>query len=471
MSGKLFSLLTVIIWSMITLPLPKEASAQIPLTKAVIQSLRNLVRLIPQNQNGRVAKIADAMNPGDSLSTGSSSLAELRFNDGSLARVGAQAVFQFLPNSRTFQLTNGTMLMLIPPGRGQTRLQTPNARTAIRGSALFVRYNPDTETTMVGALTNSNIEVSNQSVSQREGLRAGQLAIIIKDKIEGIYEFDLRTFYETSDLVRGLNLNRLGDKTNPDSAIAQVQSETASAVAEQLPVAGSDVIENPTFTQITTNESNSSDINNSINNYSNSPLTPNSFNISPVLQNPPLEGGEILSNQQNLTPLPPPPVPNPPAVNNPPGNPVDPVINNPPNTPGNVGSNPPANPGTPVINNPPNPPGNVGSNPPGNPAEPVINNPPNPPGNVGSNPPANPVNPVINNPPNTPGNVGSNPPANPGNQGANNPPDSPGNSPNGPPGTVGNPGNPRDNDRPDSPGNSPNGPPGTVGNPRDRERD
>lgn len=360
MSGKLFLLLTVIISSMITLPLPKEASAQIPLTKAVIQSLRNLVRLIPQNQNGRVARVADAINPGDSLATGSSSLAELRFNDGSLARVGAQAVFQFLPNSRTFQLTNGTMLMLIPPGRGQTRLQTPNARTAIRGSALFVRYNPDTETTMVGALTNSNIEVSNQSVSQREGLKAGQLAVIVKDKIEGIYNFDLRTFYETSDLVRGLNLNRLGDKINPDSAIAEVQSETASAVAEQPPVAGVGIIENPNFTQLTRNESNLSGASNSI-------------NINPALQTPPLEGGEYLSNQQNLTPQPPPPISEPPVVNNPPANPGTPVINNPPNTPGNLGSNPPENPVTPVINNPPNTPGNSPNGPPG-----TVGNPGNP---------------------------------------------------------------------------------------------
>ncbi|MBD3563293.1 FecR domain-containing protein, partial [Planktothrix sp. FACHB-1355] len=166
MSHKLLLLLGLILWSIMTLPLPPEASAEMPLTKAVIQSLRNLVRLIPQNQTGRPARVSDPVNPGDSLATGRESLAELRFNDGSLARVGEQAVFQFLPNTRTFRLSNGTALLLIPPGRGTTRVQTPNARAGIRGSALFVRYNPETDTTVVGALTDSNIEVFNQNSSQ-----------------------------------------------------------------------------------------------------------------------------------------------------------------------------------------------------------------------------------------------------------------------------------------------------------------
>ncbi|MFB2838655.1 FecR domain-containing protein, partial [Floridanema evergladense] len=256
MSQKLILLLGLILWGITAFSLPKAVRAQTPLTRAVIESIRNLVRLIPQSQGGRAARIYDRVSPGDSLATGPESLAELRFNDGSLARIGQQAVFLFLPNTRTFRLNNGTMLLLIPPGRGETRVKTPNARAGIRGSALFVRYIPDTNTTIVGALTDSNIEVFNESGSQREGLRAGQLAVIEKDRITGIYDFDLKTFYETSELTKGLNLTDLTNQVATDPARLQVQAETSTAFAAQPPITGRSILETPAFVRLPTNSSN-----------------------------------------------------------------------------------------------------------------------------------------------------------------------------------------------------------------------
>ncbi|WP_206673747.1 FecR family protein, partial [Gloeocapsopsis dulcis] len=236
-----------------TLPIAKKASAETTLTRAVVQNIRNLVRLLPQNRTPRPARLADAIQPGDALSTGRSSLAELRFNDGSLARVGEQAVFRFIAKTRRFRLSNGTVLLLIPPGRGITGIQTPNAAAAIRGSALFVRYIPDTDTTIVGALTDSNIEVFNQSASQSEVLEAGQMAVIVNDRIEQLYEFDLNTFYETSDLVQQLNLNQPNTNPSVDPALSSVQAETAAAAASKQPVRGEGVVENPPFVQSPSN--------------------------------------------------------------------------------------------------------------------------------------------------------------------------------------------------------------------------
>ncbi|MFL9464331.1 FecR domain-containing protein, partial [Scytonema tolypothrichoides VB-61278_2] len=157
MFRKLLLLLVMSLWGSVVLPLPQKASAVTPLTLAVIQEFRNLVQLMPQNKPKRKARKLDAMIPGDGLSTGRAALAELRFNDGSIARIGQQAIFQFVPQTRNLKLSNGTALLLIPPGQGQTRVNTPNAAAAIRGSALFVRYDPQTDTTIVGALTNSGI--------------------------------------------------------------------------------------------------------------------------------------------------------------------------------------------------------------------------------------------------------------------------------------------------------------------------
>ncbi|WP_414516929.1 FecR domain-containing protein, partial [Nostoc sp. PCC 9305] len=249
---KSFPLLVLGLWGLIVLPLPNRVSAITPLTRAEIQNLRNIVQLIPKDKlKKRPARKLDAMTPGDGLSTGRSSLADLRFNDGSLARVGEQALFQFLPKTRDFKLTNGTVLLLIPPGKGQTRIQTPNAAAAIRGSALFVRYDQQTDTTIVGALTNSGIEVSNKKASETQVLEAGQMVIIVKGEFQRLYDFDLRNFYETSQLVRELDLNRQSPVPTPDPAITSVQAETTAALKAQPPIKGEGVIENPSFVQLT----------------------------------------------------------------------------------------------------------------------------------------------------------------------------------------------------------------------------
>jgi hypothetical protein len=240
------------------LPLPEQqATAATPLTRAVIQNLRNLVQLIPRNQPKRRARKSDAIIPGDGLSTGRASLAELRFNDGSLARVGEQAIFIFLPKTRNFRLSNGTVLLLIPPGQGRTRVNTPNAAAAIRGSALFVRYDQKKDTTVVAALTNSGIEVFNKDASQRRKLKAGQMLVVVKGQFQGLYDFDLRTFYETSDIVRGLDLPRQ-EQPSSDPAIAKVQAETAKALASQQRITGQQVIENPSFVKLSPSGSDSS---------------------------------------------------------------------------------------------------------------------------------------------------------------------------------------------------------------------
>ncbi|MGF1964206.1 MAG: FecR domain-containing protein, partial [Aulosira sp. DedVER01a] len=311
MLQKFLPLLVISVWGVIVLPFSERASSTTPLTRAEIQELRNLVQLIPRNgPKKRPARKSDAMIPGDGLSTGRASLADLRFNDGSLARVGEQAIFQFLPKTRNFRLTNGTVLLLIPPGRGQTRIQTPNAAAAIRGSALFVRYDEKTDTTIVGALTDSGIEVSNKQASQSQVLEAGQLMVIVKGKFQGLYDFDLRNFYETSDLVRDLDLTRQNVTPTPDPAIASVQAETATAVATQTPIKGEGVIENPSFLQLTatsststSNENNNDESkkeenNNSTNNNNSSVDTKDTTVKDTLPVDTLVDTGQVQSNEQ-----------------------------------------------------------------------------------------------------------------------------------------------------------------------------
>ncbi|MEH1783150.1 MAG: FecR family protein, partial [Nostoc sp.] len=293
MFHKSFPLLVIALWGIIVLPFPNQVKAITPLTRAEIQNLRNLVQLIPRNrEKKRPARKSDAMTPGDGLSTGRASLADLRFNDGSLARVGEQAIFQFLPKTRSFRLSNGTALLLIPPGRGQTLIQTPSAAAAIRGSALFVRYNQETDTTIVGALTNSGIEVSNKEASQTQVLQAGQMIVIVKGRFQGLYDFDLRNFYETSDMVRGFDLTKQNLTPTADPAIASVQAETVAALNAQTPIKGEGVVENPSFADLTTSTSTSST----------DDITTDNSSVDPIKDDSPLnlfeDIGQVLSNTE-----------------------------------------------------------------------------------------------------------------------------------------------------------------------------
>ena len=258
MFRKLFPL--AIMSGVIVLSVSNPAKAVTPLTKAVVQDLHNLVQLMPRNKPKRKAQLSDAIIPGDGLSTGRSSLADLRFNDGSLARVGEQAVFQFLPKTRNFTLNNGTVLLLIPPGRGRTNIRTPSAAAAIRGSALFVRYDKATDTTVIGALTNSGIEVINKDASGSQVLKAGQVMVVVKGKFERLYDFDLRKFYETSGIVRGLDLTRQSTNAIQDPALDSVRVETSEALAKQPPVTGPGTIQNPSFVKLTPTDPEATDV-------------------------------------------------------------------------------------------------------------------------------------------------------------------------------------------------------------------
>ncbi len=222
-----------------------SASAQTPLTSAVVQNLRKQVRLMPSNQQPRAARIRDILRPGDALATARSSLAELRFNDQSLARIGEQALFHFTPNTRTFDLRNGTVLLLIPRGQGVTRMKTPNAAAGIKGSALFVRYNQATNTSFFGALTQSQIEISNHDHTQSRVLQPGEMATVVNDQLVSVQTFDLKTFYETSTLVEGLQLTQPNASVGADPALDGVREETSDALKNQAPVRGEGVIETP----------------------------------------------------------------------------------------------------------------------------------------------------------------------------------------------------------------------------------
>ena len=248
MSRNLFLVVTLSLLSASTLLLPTPVRAETPLKFADIQALLRQVRLLPRNQPARPARVNERLLTGDALSTARSSKADLRFNDGSFARVGELALFRFIPNTRQFSLSNGTALLLIPPGRGTTTVKTPNVSAGIRGSALFVRVDEQTGTTIVGALTNSGITVTDNVTNRLVELKAGQMAVADPRGLR-LFDFDLNTFYQTSSMVRGLNLEKLSQASS-DKDIAAVQGETSEALGKQEKIPDEAIAKNLDFIKL-----------------------------------------------------------------------------------------------------------------------------------------------------------------------------------------------------------------------------
>ncbi|NEQ51128.1 MAG: hypothetical protein F6K11_13495 [Leptolyngbya sp. SIO3F4] len=238
------------------LSLPRSANAQSALTWARVELTRNQVHLFTDGQSRR-AKVSDVLGINDALSTERRARAELRFNDGSLARIGESAVFRFTPNTRNFRLSNGTVLLLIPPGQGRTTIQTPNATTGIHGSALFVRFIPETSTTIIGALTNNPegpMTAFNEDGSCQQSLYAGEMAVLDQSGCVQHFTFDMHEFIETSDLLADMDLVD-PEASFGDEGLDAVRQEIQDALS-QLPDFddGGDVIENPEFLSANPNE-------------------------------------------------------------------------------------------------------------------------------------------------------------------------------------------------------------------------
>ena len=217
-----------------------------PLSWARIDFLTNRVQFVPRQARSRRARISDILGIGDAIRTYEAANAELRFNDGSMARIGERATFRFTPNTRNFQLTNGTALLLIPPGRGRTTIQTPNAVTGIQGSALFVRYIEETDTTIVGSLTNNPegpMILYNEDGSEQQALYANEIGVVEGDRITDLYQFDGELFWESSGLAEGFDYTESGNTGADD--LDGVRQEIREAIADQAPIEGDGVVENP----------------------------------------------------------------------------------------------------------------------------------------------------------------------------------------------------------------------------------
>lgn len=242
LTGAIYPLLSMLGSLVVAAP----TQAEVPLTWGHIKSSLNQAELVSSAGDVRRVHLLACLCAGDVLTTDVTSRAEVQFNDGSVARVGEQARFSFSSQTRNYQLSKGTVLLLVPPDRGRSWVLTPNAVTGIQDTAVVVRYVPSRNLTVVMALTNAEagpvILTPNQD-GRDYILAAGQMAFVNDTGIQMV-EFDLQSFYDTSDLLEGLALTT-PDLANPTDPLQMLRRDIQAALEAQEPLPASSAILDP----------------------------------------------------------------------------------------------------------------------------------------------------------------------------------------------------------------------------------
>jgi hypothetical protein len=121
------------------------ASAAQTLDRATITYLQNDVAVADvkmlNTSGGQVNKTAATLNQpvtrDNAIITGDKSRVEMKFNDGSVVRLGQFTVFSFKEGTRDINLKQGSALMNVPPGMGRTNIKAAAVTAAITGTTVL----------------------------------------------------------------------------------------------------------------------------------------------------------------------------------------------------------------------------------------------------------------------------------------------------------------------------------------------
>lgn len=168
--------------SILSLALAGAASAASPYTQATVTRTENKVSygtIKGDRSETRPAESQDVVKAMNFLLSESDSRAELKYDDGTIVRIGQNTIFTFEANSRTLNLKKGTFVFFIPKGGGGGTIKTPSLTAAITGT--------------VGKVSENIIAILEGEVVLKpsgEHVKAGQFARRNPDGTITIGEFD-----------------------------------------------------------------------------------------------------------------------------------------------------------------------------------------------------------------------------------------------------------------------------------------
>jgi len=108
-----------------------------PLASATVTRVENQVSygmVIGDKSETRPATPNDVVKASNFLMSETDSRAELKYEDGTIVRIGQNTIFSFEANTRTLNLKKGTFVFYMPKGKGGGTIKTPSFTAAITGT-------------------------------------------------------------------------------------------------------------------------------------------------------------------------------------------------------------------------------------------------------------------------------------------------------------------------------------------------
>jgi len=108
-----------------------------PLASATVTRVENKVsygKIVGDKSETRPAATNDVVKAGNFLMSETDSRAEMKYDDGTIVRIGQNTIFSFEANTRTLNLKQGTFVFYMPKGKGGGTIKTPTFTAAITGT-------------------------------------------------------------------------------------------------------------------------------------------------------------------------------------------------------------------------------------------------------------------------------------------------------------------------------------------------
>lgn len=166
------------------------------------QVINDVSVVSPATKTTVKAVVSTVLRSPELVRTGPNSRAELKAQDQTLTRIGANTIFAFEPQGRTINLQQGSVLFHSPTGRGGGTIKTGGASAAVLGTTLVIVATPNGG--FKGIVLEGKGKFTLPNGNARD-LKAGQLLFILPGSrsFGPTLNINLSKMVEGSGLVKG----------------------------------------------------------------------------------------------------------------------------------------------------------------------------------------------------------------------------------------------------------------------------
>lgn len=151
------------------------------LQSAEVTRVVNDVRIYRPTTSAKKAAPGDTISGKTSLQTGRRSRSELKFQDDTLTRIGANSIFSFDRGTRDLSLERGTLLLSVPKGSGGARIRTATVTAAVTGTTIMMEYFSEKWVKIIVLEGSLETWVERNGKKTKKTIKAGQMMVLKAD--------------------------------------------------------------------------------------------------------------------------------------------------------------------------------------------------------------------------------------------------------------------------------------------------